>query len=56
MNLEIQAQAFAFVTADDVNNTTFYRYRIINRGSFNLNQMYFGQWVDNDLGIIKTTM
>ena len=50
MNLEIQAQAFAFVTADDVNNTTFYRYRMINRGSFNLNQMYFGQWVDNGLG------
>jgi hypothetical protein len=50
IGLEIHAQAFAFSTNDEINNMTFYQYKIINRSSFQLNNTYFGQWVDPDLG------
>jgi len=50
IGLEIQAQAFAFATNDEINNMTFYSYKIINRASFVLNNTWFGQWVDPDLG------
>ena len=54
IGLEIQAQAFAFVTTSEaINNTTFYRYKIINRSSAALNQTYFGQWIDPDLGFFN---
>jgi len=50
IGMEIQAQAFAFATNDDINNMTFYRYKIINRSTNQLNKTYFGAWVDPDLG------
>ncbi len=50
IGMEIRAQAFAFATNDEINDMTFYNYELINRGSFTLNQTYFGQWVDADLG------
>ncbi len=50
IGLEVHAQAFAFQTNDEVNNMTFYRYKIINRSSFRLDSTYFGVWVDPDLG------
>lgn len=50
IGLEIQSQGFAFKTSDEINNMTFYRYKIINRSSFRLNKTYFGVWVDADLG------
>ncbi len=50
IGLEVQAQGFAFKTSDEINNMTFYRYKIINRSSFRLNKTYFGVWVDPDLG------
>lgn len=51
IGLEIQAQAFSFSSpVDAINNSTFYQYKIINRSSFVLNQTYFGQWADPDLG------
>ncbi len=50
IGLEIRAQAFAFNTNDEINNMTFYKYQVINRGSSSLNNTYFGQWVDPDLG------
>ncbi|MFT5969903.1 MAG: hypothetical protein ACI8ZO_000402 [Flavobacteriales bacterium] len=50
IGLEIHAQAFGFATNDDVNNMTFYSYKIINRATVTLNQVYIGQWVDADLG------
>ena len=31
VKVEIQAQAFGFNTNDEINNMTFYRYKIINR-------------------------
>lgn len=50
IGMEIKAQAFAFNTQDEVNVMTFYNYTLINRGTQTLNNTYFGQWVDPDLG------
>ena len=50
IGMEIQAQGFAFATNDEINNMTFYNYTLINRGSLTLNNTYFGQWTDTDLG------
>jgi hypothetical protein len=50
IGLEIQAQAFAFSTNDEINNMTFYNYKVINRSTFTLTNTYFGMWTDADLG------
>ncbi len=50
IGLELQTTAFAFETNDEVNNMTFYRTTIVNRGFENLDETYFGEWVDADLG------
>lgn len=50
IGMEIRAQAFAFATNDEVNNMTFYNYELVNRSTFTLQDTYFGQWVDADLG------
>ncbi len=50
IGLEVHAQAFAFSTNDEINNMTFYQYKIINRSTVSMNNTYFGQWTDADLG------
>jgi len=50
IGMEIRAQAFAFATSDEINSMTFYNYVVINQGSLTLQETYFGQWVDCDLG------
>ena len=50
IGLEIHAQAFGFTTNDEINNMTFYSYKIINRYTVQMNDTYFGQWTDADLG------
>jgi hypothetical protein len=50
IGLEVQAQAFAFSSNDEINNMTFYNYVVINRGSQTLEDTYFGNYVDADLG------
>ncbi len=50
IGLEIHAQAFAFSTNDEINNMTFYSYKIINRSTVAMEDTYFGQWTDADLG------
>jgi hypothetical protein len=50
IGLEIQTMAFAFATNDEINNMTFYQQKIINRSKTKLEKVYFGQWVDADLG------
>jgi hypothetical protein len=50
IGLEIHAQAFGFTTSDEINNMTFYTYKIINRSTVGMNETYFGQWTDADLG------
>ena len=50
IGLEIQATAFAFATADEINDMTFYRYNVANFSTSVLDSVFFGQWVDADLG------
>jgi hypothetical protein len=51
LGIEIQAQAFAFASTNtDISNTTFYKYKIINRSSIKIDSTFIGQWVDPDLG------
>jgi hypothetical protein len=50
IGLEVRLNAFSFATNDEVNNMTFYRSEVINRGNEPLDNTYFGQWVDPDLG------
>lgn len=50
IGMEIQAQMFGFTTNDEINNMTFCNYVLINRGTLTLNNTYFAQWVDPDLG------
>ncbi len=50
IGLEVQAQAFAFATTDELNNATFLKYKIINKSSFRLDSTFFGIWDDADLG------
>lgn len=50
IGLEIQATAFAFSTSNEINNMTFYKYRIANRASAPIYDTYFGVFTDSDLG------
>ena len=51
MGLEIQCQAFAYHSAyTSIQQTTFYKYKVINRSASTYSDTYFGQWVDPDLG------
>ncbi len=50
IGLEIQTTAFAFSTSNEINNMTFYKYRVANRASSALYQTYFGVFTDSDLG------
>ena len=35
---------------NEINDMTFYNYKIVNRSTLPLSDVYFGQWVDPDLG------
>ncbi|KAA9345626.1 T9SS type A sorting domain-containing protein [Adhaeribacter soli] len=50
IGLELQVLAFAFQTNDLINNMTFYKQKLTNKGSVELKDTYMGQWVDPDLG------
>ncbi len=50
IGLEVNSLAFAYSTNDEVNNMTFYKYYIDNKSTADLDSVYFGQWVDADLG------
>lgn len=50
IGIELQTTAFAYATNDEINNMTFYKTRIVNRSSTTLEETYFGEWVDPDLG------
>lgn len=52
LNAEIQITAFAYATNESeiVNNSTIYRYRIINKGSVPLYDFKVGNFIDPDLG------
>jgi len=50
IGVEIHMLAFAFSTANAINDMTFYQQTVINRSNLTLGQTYMGQWVDPDVG------
>lgn len=50
IGLELQTQAFGFSTNDEINDMTFYNFKILNRSVESLNKTFFGTWVDSDVG------
>lgn len=50
IGLEVRAHAFAFASADALNNTTFYRFQFVYRGSQDMENTYIGIFSDPDLG------
>ena len=50
IQMEIQVQAFAYQTNDEINDMTFQRYKLINRAVESIDSMFFAMWVDPDLG------
>lgn len=50
IGLEVQATAFAFSSEGPLNNTTFYNFKFINRGAYQLDSTYLGLNIDPDLG------
>ncbi len=53
IGIEMQCMAFAFATTNEVNNMTFYKYKLINRSTLTLTDTYLGQWVDADVGFFE---
>ncbi|MEM1122397.1 MAG: hypothetical protein AAGJ18_18265, partial [Bacteroidota bacterium] len=50
IQMEVQVQAFAYATNDEINDMTFQRYKLINRAVESIDSTYFAIWVDADLG------
>ncbi|MEL7021467.1 MAG: hypothetical protein AAGK47_07665, partial [Bacteroidota bacterium] len=50
IQMEIQVQAFAYATNDEINDMTFQRYKLINRAIESIDSTFFAMWVDADLG------
>jgi hypothetical protein len=50
IRIEVQQQAFAYKTGDDLNNMTFIANKLVNRAPDVLRDCYFAMWVDPDLG------
>ncbi len=50
VGMEVHGFAFAFLTNDQMNNATFYRYRLINRSTTDLDSVHIATFTDADLG------
>ncbi len=50
LGLEIHQQVWAFAREDEVGNVIFFRYRMINTGGENINDLIFSIWADPDIG------
>lgn len=50
IQMEIQVQAFAYATNDEINDMTFQRYKLINRAVESIDSTFFAMFVDPDLG------
>jgi hypothetical protein len=53
IQMEVQVQAFSYATNDEVNDMSFYRYKLINKADSDLQDCYFAMWVDPDLGCFQ---
>ncbi len=50
IQMEVQVEAFGYATNDEVNDMTFYRYKLINWAIESIDSTYFAMWIDPDLG------
>jgi hypothetical protein len=50
IQMEVQVQAFGYVTNDELNDMTFQRYKLINRATERIDSCFFAMWMDPDLG------
>lgn len=50
IQMEVQVQSFAYATSDEINDMTFYRYKLLNKANEDLIDCYFAIWIDPDLG------
>lgn len=50
IGMEIKSLGYSFNTDDYLNNTTFWDFELNYKGEANINDFYFGFWVDPDLG------
>jgi hypothetical protein len=50
IQMEVQVQAFAYATNDELNDMTFQRYKLINRAIEDIDSTFFAMWTDPDLG------
>ncbi|HEX9951395.1 MAG TPA: T9SS type A sorting domain-containing protein [Rubricoccaceae bacterium] len=50
LGIEVQVLAFSFSRADALGNTTFYKYRIINKSGVDITDAYVSIFSDPDLG------
>ncbi len=50
IQMEVQVQAFAYATNDEINDMTFQRYKLINRAVESIDSTFFAMWIDPDLG------
>lgn len=50
LGVEIQCLAYAYISNDEVNDATFYDYKVIKKTSGNLSDFYFSKFVDPDIG------
>ncbi len=50
IRMEVQVQAFAYATNDEINDMTFQRYKLINRATSIIDSCFFAMWIDPDLG------
>jgi len=53
LGVELQYTAYAFATCDPLNDQTFYRVKVINKGAHNYHDTYIGLWADTDLGFAE---
>ncbi len=49
-NMEFQLQSYAFATNDELNDMTFYNYKMNYRSQDSIFDTYFSIWLDGDLG------
>ncbi len=50
IQMEVQVSAYAYNTNNEVNDMTFYQYKMVNKASEDLIDFYYSFWVDPDLG------
>lgn len=50
IRMEVQALAFAYQTDNQINDMTFYRFKLLNRSAITLDSTHISLWSDPDLG------